>query len=114
MRKTGFQLVAVIATVLIVASPAPAFYWTLRSVPNLVNPIPPIPGADPLPIPPDTPVPGGGPEDPNPAPEPTTAVACAIGLAVLGARRLYPRLNARKGFTSSLLSPLRHSRSSTR
>lgn len=114
MRNTGFMLLAVAATTLIAASPAPAFYWTLRATPALTNPIPPPPGADPLPIPPDTPVPGGGPENPNPVPEPATAVACAIGLAALGVRRLYPRLHTRKGFTSSLLSPLRHSRSATR
>lgn len=88
MRKTGLKFVAVVTVALLAATPAPAFYWTLRAVPTLVNPIPPIPGADPLPIPPDTPVPGGGPEDPNPAPEPATALACAIGLAALGARRL--------------------------
>lgn len=89
MSKTGLKLAAVFAIVLVAASPASAFYWTLKSTPTLVNPIPPLPGADPLPIPPDTPVPGGG--DPKSTPEPATALAGAIGLVVLGARRVLRR-----------------------
>jgi|GEM_PF-5533922 len=86
MRKTTIQLVAVFAIVLAAASPASAFYWTLRTAPTLA-PIPPVPGADPIPLPPDTPVPGGGPENPNPVPEPATAVVGAIGVLSLGLRR---------------------------
>lgn len=91
MRKTGFKLAIVLAITLVATSPAPAFYWTLKTVPSIVNPIPPIPGGEPLPIPPDEPTPGGGPGGPGSVPEPATAVAGAIGLMVLSARKLIRR-----------------------
>jgi hypothetical protein len=88
MRKTIFNLAIVIGITLLAARPAPAFYWTLKTTPSLVNPIPPIPGTDPLPLPPDNPAPGGGPGGPGSVPEPATALASAIGMMVLGARRV--------------------------
>jgi len=93
----------VIACVLIAAAPAPAFYWTIRNTPTLIPPNsnpgnPPTPGAEPIPIPPDNPVPGGGPGSPGghsgppggpeSVPEPATAAAGIVGLIALGARRL--------------------------
>lgn len=89
MRKTSFKLAMALAITLAATSPAPAFYWSLKSTPTLLNPIPPIPGGDPIPIPPDTPVPGGGPGGPGSVPEPATALAGAVGLVVLGARRVW-------------------------
>ena len=79
-----------LACVVLAVSPAPAFYWTLRVVPSLVTPNgepgnPPLPGVNPIPLPPDTSVPGGG---PGTVPEPATAAAGLVGLGLLGMRRL--------------------------
>jgi hypothetical protein len=87
MRSTIFKLAIVFAATLIVAAPAPAFYWTIKTVPSIVNPVPPPPGTDPIPLPPTDPTPGGG----GTVPEPATAAAAAIGLMVIGARRLIRR-----------------------
>lgn len=93
MRKSNlcgaWQFGIALGLVLAFTSPAPAFYWSLRVVPSLVTPSdnpanPPTPGADPLPLPPDTPVPGGG----GSVPEPASAAAALIGLLALGARRV--------------------------
>ena len=87
MRKTSFSLAMVFAILLVSASPAPAFYWSLKAIPTLTTPIPPLPGADPLPLPPDTPVPHE-PGGPSSVPEPATAAAGVVGLLLLGARRI--------------------------
>ena len=87
MRSSIFKLMAVLAILLAAASPASAFYWSLKAVPSLASPIPPLPGADPNPLPPDTPV-THVPNSPGGVPEPATAVAGALGLLALGARRV--------------------------
>ena len=82
--------------VLLAASPAPAFYWTLRTTPSVINPAdqgrpgnPPT--ASPIPFPPETIVPqvpvGPPPGNPGSVPEPATAVAGLAGLMLLGIRR---------------------------
>ena len=89
-----WQAVFAAIVVLVAASPASAFYWTLRVAPSIIMPTdqpgnpPPTPGANPIPLPPDPPPPpGGGPGDPGTAPEPTTAAAGLIGLGLIGMRR---------------------------
>jgi hypothetical protein len=92
-RNWGMMLAA--AAVLLAASPAHAFYWTLRVMPTVINPAdqgnpanPPT--AEPIPFPPDTIVPQPppiGPPDAPGTPEPATAVAGLIGLTLLGVRR---------------------------
>ena len=82
-----------LACTLLAASPAPAFYWSLSVTPTIIPPTdlpgnPPTPGANPLPLPPDTSVPGGGPGNPGSVPEPTSAAAGLIGLGLLAMRRL--------------------------
>ena len=87
-----WQAVFAAIIVLVAASPASAFYWTLRVAPSIITPTdqpgnpPPTPGANPIPLPPDPP-PGGGPGEPGTAPEPTTAAAGLIGLGLIGMRR---------------------------
>jgi MYXO-CTERM domain-containing protein len=79
-----------LAAMLLAASPAPAFYWSLKVIPSVINPgdqntpgNPPIPGSNPIPLPPDIPVPNvpGGP--PGSVPEPSTAAAGVIGLGLI-------------------------------
>ena len=84
------------AILLVAASPAPAFYWSLRAAPSIITPNdqpgnPPTPLANPFPIPPDPPHPGPVPGDPSTVPEPTTLAAGLIGLGLLGMRRLLKR-----------------------
>ncbi len=81
------------------ASPAPAFYWSLKSIPTVIGPKnenspgnPAQPNANPLPLPPETIVPGVplGPPGSS-VPEPATATAGLIGLGLSSVGSIYQR-----------------------
>jgi hypothetical protein len=93
-RRSRFWQLAAIApvAVLLAVSPAPAFYWTLRTTPSVINPAdqgrpgnPPT--ANPIPFPPETIVPQVPVGPPGSVPEPATAIAGLAGLMLLGIRR---------------------------
>jgi len=88
------------AAVLVAANPAPAFYWTLRTTPTVINPAdqgnpgnPPT--ANPIPFPPETIIPQVPVGPPSTVPEPATAAAGLVGLALLGIRRAIGKKSGR-------------------
>lgn len=96
-RKYRFWRSGIAAAVVLAATtPAPAFYWSLRVTPTVIEPKdrdkpgnPPLPGAEPIPLPPGPILPPGGPgSPPGTVPEPATAAVGLIGLGLVGVRRL--------------------------
>ena len=96
-RKYRFWRSGIAASVVLAATtPAPAFYWSLRVTPTVINPTdlgkpgnPPLPGVDPIPLPPGPILPPGEPGNPpGTVPEPATAAVGLIGLGLVGVRRL--------------------------